>query len=249
VQPLKHPGRFLSIFAFALSVALLSSAGTAAAANPLLCFSGTADTANGGTGTAIYGGTCTLSPDGTSAVLNNSVTGPDGSYSGVYYAVSHWSGKLLSQITELSFNYAGTAVTPGSPRISLPVDLNNDGMIDYISIAAYYCNDGAGLVDPMHDTTCTIWSNLNGTTPLASNWAALVAAYPTLRVAHSVPFVIADDPGIWTVSNVQLGQGEAGGNASQRDACKKGGWANLTRADDTSFKNQGDCIQYVNTGK
>ena len=31
--------------------------------------------------------------------------------------------------------------------------------------------------------------------------------------------------------------------------CKKGGWRTLTRADGTTFKNQGDCIQYVKTGK
>ncbi|AEJ02115.1 LamG domain protein jellyroll fold domain protein [Nitrosomonas sp. Is79A3] len=31
--------------------------------------------------------------------------------------------------------------------------------------------------------------------------------------------------------------------------CKKGGWQALTRADSSPFKNQGDCIQYVNTGK
>ena len=37
--------------------------------------------------------------------------------------------------------------------------------------------------------------------------------------------------------------------ASDRDACKNGGWQTLTRADGSSFKNQGDCIQYVNTGK
>jgi hypothetical protein len=33
------------------------------------------------------------------------------------------------------------------------------------------------------------------------------------------------------------------------DACKKNGWMTHTRADGTTFKNQGDCIQYVNTGK
>lgn len=31
--------------------------------------------------------------------------------------------------------------------------------------------------------------------------------------------------------------------------CKKGGWQSLYRADGSTFKNQGDCIQYVNTGK
>ena len=32
-------------------------------------------------------------------------------------------------------------------------------------------------------------------------------------------------------------------------SCKNGAWRNLVRSDFTSFKNQGDCIQYVNTGK
>lgn len=32
-------------------------------------------------------------------------------------------------------------------------------------------------------------------------------------------------------------------------ACKNGGWATLSRADGSPFANQGDCIQYVNTGK
>ncbi len=31
--------------------------------------------------------------------------------------------------------------------------------------------------------------------------------------------------------------------------CKQNGWRSLTRADGSTFKNQGDCIQYVNTGK
>jgi hypothetical protein len=36
---------------------------------------------------------------------------------------------------------------------------------------------------------------------------------------------------------------------NDKDDCKKSGWADLFRDDDTPFKNQGDCIQYVNTGK
>ena len=34
-----------------------------------------------------------------------------------------------------------------------------------------------------------------------------------------------------------------------KDACKDGGWQGLTRDDGSLFKNQGDCIQLVNTGK
>lgn len=37
--------------------------------------------------------------------------------------------------------------------------------------------------------------------------------------------------------------------ATNKDACKNGGWQTLSRADGSPFKNQGDCIQYVNTGK
>jgi hypothetical protein len=33
------------------------------------------------------------------------------------------------------------------------------------------------------------------------------------------------------------------------DQCKNGGWQNYTRTNASTFKNQGDCIQYVNTGK
>lgn len=37
--------------------------------------------------------------------------------------------------------------------------------------------------------------------------------------------------------------------ATDKNACKGGGWQDLKRADGSGFKNQGDCIQYVNTGK
>ena len=86
---------------------------------------------------------------------------------------------------------------------------------------------------------------------LYTNWAAFVTAHPDYRIGNddSVAFVIADQPFRGTVTNVQLGQGEAASVATKKDECKKGGWADLTREDGTSFKNQGDCIQYVNTGK
>jgi len=37
--------------------------------------------------------------------------------------------------------------------------------------------------------------------------------------------------------------------ATSKDWCKQGGWMSLFREDGGVFKNQGDCIQYVNTGK
>ena len=37
--------------------------------------------------------------------------------------------------------------------------------------------------------------------------------------------------------------------AGTANSCKNDGWQHLARADGTTFKNQRDCIQYVNTGK
>jgi hypothetical protein len=37
--------------------------------------------------------------------------------------------------------------------------------------------------------------------------------------------------------------------ALSKDQCKDGGWQRLFRTNGTGFKNQGDCIQYANTGK
>ena len=37
--------------------------------------------------------------------------------------------------------------------------------------------------------------------------------------------------------------------ATSKDDCKNGGYHNVTRADGSAFNNQGDCIQYFNTGK
>ena len=36
---------------------------------------------------------------------------------------------------------------------------------------------------------------------------------------------------------------------TSKDQCKNDGWQSVSRANGSSFKNQGDCIQYVNTGK
>lgn len=37
--------------------------------------------------------------------------------------------------------------------------------------------------------------------------------------------------------------------ATAKEQCKAGSWGSYRRADGSAFKNQGDCIQYVNTGK
>jgi hypothetical protein len=65
--------------------------------------------------------------------------------------------------------------------------------------------------------------------------ATLVAAVDALTLGHAGNTIVYDfEP--YEVAKTQ-------------EQCKNGGWQSVTRADGSPFKNQGDCIQYVNTGK
>jgi hypothetical protein len=48
---------------------------------------------------------------------------------------------------------------------------------------------------------------------------------------------------------VRVGSGGVPCTPATADECKNGGWRTHTRGDGSTFKNQGDCIQYVNTGR
>ena len=53
----------------------------------------------------------------------------------------------------------------------------------------------------------------------------------------------------WLVSANLNGPCIGGNVATNKDQCKNDGWKTHVRADGSTFKNQGDCIQYLNTGK
>lgn len=50
----------------------------------------------------------------------------------------------------------------------------------------------------------------------------------------------------YTNSDLWFREGILVSIATTREDCKNGGWQQLTRADGTMFKNQGDCIKFVN---
>jgi len=74
-----------------------------------------------------------------------------------------------------------------------------------------------------------------------------------------------EDYDVWVMNADGTGQVNVTNNASgvsaqnpdwgptkvptDRNQCKNSGWQTLVRTDGTTFKNQGDCVQYVNTGK
>jgi len=91
----------------------------------------------------------------------------------------------------------------------------------------------------------------------------LLASIPVLATSPGGPFASSDLRGngyVW----ITVWQNDFASNRlaidnqrtglllavpTSKDQCKKGGWKSLFREDGTAFRNQGKCIQYVNTGK
>lgn len=169
---------------------------TAPGQNKLMCFDGTTDGVP-------YGGTCVANSNGAKGSATLTVTTLSLDYAGVYTNDSTMYGQKLGDVRTLSFTYTGSDPGAGAPRFSVPVDTDGDGDYDqYAFISAFYCNNGAGLVDAINDPTCTIWMG----SPY-DNWAALAAAFPAGRIAEDAyVFVVADEPGTWTVSQVRFGK-------------------------------------------
>lgn len=83
---------------------------------------------------------------------------------------------------------------------------------------------------------CCWWGSPDGPGPVGPGSGARVSP----NVAYS-PWAIA--PGLGTDSNC------VGNNVPTTEAqCKNGGWTRTVRPDGTPFKNQGDCVSFVNTG-
>jgi hypothetical protein len=190
--------RHYLIGAIALVVLALGSVALAApgSGNRLYCFSGTED---GG-----YNGTCTLTADGAVLDTTDEDTDPNNNYAGVYVGNSKLDGLLIGDVEKLSFGFAGGPVVGGSPRLSIPIDEDGDGTTEgYAFVDAVGCNDGAGTVDAVGDASCLV-SYGSGT---YANWAAFAAANPAYRIASDrVAFVIVDQPGEFTITNVELRQ-------------------------------------------
>jgi hypothetical protein len=89
---------------------------------------------------------------------------------------------------------------------------------------------GSGAVDG----TCNWWGAPNGPGSVGTGNGSKVSP----RVNYSP----------WSTSPEPAGSCN-GSVATNKDQCKDGGWQNHFRANGSAFKNQGDCIQYVNTGK
>jgi hypothetical protein len=146
------------------------------------------------------------------AILDNTDDDPDGGYAGVYVENSTLIGKPLPAVRQLGYHWFGTIEPqPGNLSLNLPLDTTGDDATDgYAFVDAYYCPGVDGVVDVVNDPECGIW--YLGVE--YDNWAALVAAFPTGKIADddSLPFVVAErtpaePPALWVVRNVKFGKG------------------------------------------
>ena len=90
-------------------------------------------------------------------------------------------------------------------------------------------------------------------------WSALLAAFPGATIVGGFG-INAGSGNAGLDGSVDALSISYGGNsvtydfepyaiASSKEECKNGGWTTVKRADGTSFRNQGDCVSYVNAGR
>lgn len=204
--------------------------------------------------TAPGGAALQLTTDGTNAARAQYVHAASGS---------------LASVTELSYQTkqnSGPAVA--APSYQLMVDLNGAATGGFTTLVYEpYWN---GVVTPgvwqtwdvdagllwssrsFTGGTCTVTAGAGG--PPFYTLAGLQATCPNAVVLGFGVNVGTYNPGYDVETDLVTFNGttynfQAANEPSGKNACKNGGWQNLTDDEGDAFKNQGQCIQYVNTGK
>lgn len=221
----------------------------------------------------LFGGAELTSPgnasnNAVSLVSDLSDTDATNDYSGVDFEVP--DGLTFGDLTELATDYNVTDddCGGGSPRFVIGLDEDNNGSEDgYIAV---YIGPSPSFTDCMTGWQST--GNLIGNDD-AGRYDATFIGGP-LGTYDDVAALYEDA----TITSIQLivdsgWSADASNGDSEQEvlvdnvningdvttfepatpetaaSCKKGGWEDLFRADGSAFKNQGDCIQYVNTGR
>jgi hypothetical protein len=198
---------------------------------------------------------------------------PTGSDKGTLFNYDY-AGKPLSSVNALAYStYRSAGNDQQVASLNVEVDVNGaapGGVTTLVFEPVYNTSQGA-VVSNQWQT----WDAYNGGNAIW--WSSNpIPAAPNRDTFVSWNTIVAANPDAVIVGGIGINQGSgnpalvtavdaltvgAGGTTTtydfepnltqpaNKDACKKGGWENLGRADNTTFKNQGDCIQYANTGK
>lgn len=184
-------------------------------------------------------------------------------------------GQALADINSMAYSTyrdaSSTATDLQLPAINIEIDYNGDETGGYaVLVFEPYYTYGAGAIQ---EGTWQYWDAYSGGEAI---WWSSRAINGVCAFSCFVPWdeILAANPDATILGGygVNAGGGNAGLLAStdvptlgagedqvtynfeefrtpaSTDECKNGGWQNVTRPDGTSFKNQGQCIKYVNTG-
>jgi hypothetical protein len=176
----------------------------------------------------------------------------------------------LSDVTELSYytKQNSASFPDGDPSFQLIVNLNGDDG-GYTTFVFEPYENGGGVVPGTWQSwdvdAGQMWSSrtvICGTNTITAGAGGppfyelgdIEAACPNAVVIGIGVNVGSFNPSYDTEADLVSLNGtaydfEPYAVATDSDGCKKDGWQTLSSADGSSFKNQGDCIQYVNTGK
>jgi hypothetical protein len=143
------------------------------------------------------------------------------------------SGNSISGLTNSSADNMGVWFESNPSFGTAQVNQNNFNL----TTASFGIAVHPALTGGTVNGECNWWNSPSGPTS-ASNPAGTGT-----KVGPNVDFTP------WLIAPAPSGNCIGGNVATNKDQCKKDGWMTRVRSDGSTFKNQGDCIQYANTGK
>lgn len=168
----------------------------------------------------------------------------------------------------LDYNVTDDDCGGGSPMVYLGVDTNGDSAADgYVRIAVgpspsfTNCATGwqttgnlIGLEDGRYDYSLFGGSPFTGYSgaPASVQNGDVVEAFVVVDGSWNAAATNGDGEQTVLVDNLNVNAHITTfdpNTPANKESCKQGGWMTLQRADFSTFKNQGDCIQFANTGK
>jgi hypothetical protein len=137
-------------------------------------------------------GTVTITSADSATIVNGTAE-----FGGVFINSRSQSAKPLNAV-HFSFDSTGDS-TGGAPRFSIPID-DGTTVLKYAFIGVLNCGYPTGTVSTDLPNCMVNFNSVD-----YANWDAFATANPTFRIAPGqIPFIIADEPGSYAVSNIDL---------------------------------------------
>jgi len=174
---------------------------------------------------------------------SSAINKPDGNhrrdfvFNAGFYIDSDATGSGPRFVISASNNATRSGAFPKNPGRN-PLSITTTG---WYTFEHHFKNMGAGVLAV--DLRIT---ELNGTPIRTWTLSDPTDIIGTTVGGHRYGWIVIQEFPVLAIDNVNLLSVNVAGSVA---ACKNDGWQDFTRADSSIFINQGDCIQYVNTGK